>query len=233
MADILIIDNSRKVWEMLSYGLRIREGHQTIQAQGGQTGFQLAVKENPALILLDDGIDGMEELALCQQLRNAGYAAPIIVFLSLANRAAANFLEKYGCTRIMKPFEIREVLGRVHTTLRAPAPIDPLFVVRRDRQEFFQGRIVIDHNQRTILKDGQPMELSQRDYELISYLSGSPGCTFSREQLLHNVWCYKDYLGDMRAVDVAIQRIRSKLEDDPGKPQIIQTKRGVGYYWGL
>jgi len=233
MGKVLIIEASNKVQEMLAYGLRIQEGHQVFLAQNCQNGLQLVIEEEPDLILLDDEAKETEELPFYQQLRRDGYTDPIILFLRRSNRVTANTLKKYNCDHIFKPYTIQNVLGRVHIAMRGLATVDPTFVIRRDRQEFCDGKIVIDHGKRIVLKNSQPLTLTLREYELVCFLAGSPRSVFTREQLMFNVWCYKDYVGDVRAVDVAIRRIRKKLEDDAAKPKIIQTMRGVGYYWGV
>ena len=78
-------------------------------------------------------------------------------------------------------------------------------------------------------KDGKPLDLTQREYELLRFLAARPGKVFSREALMENVWNYEGYVGDVRAVDVAVRRLREKVEDDPAQPQIIVTRRGQGY----
>ena len=78
-------------------------------------------------------------------------------------------------------------------------------------------------------KDGAPLDLTQREYELLKFLASNPGKVFSREALMENVWNYEGYVGDVRAVDVAVRRLREKVEDDPASPQFVVTRRGLGY----
>ena len=84
----------------------------------------------------------------------------------------------------------------------------------------------------TVFKDRKPLDLTQREYELIRFLASQPGKVFSREALMEHVWNYEGYVGDVRAVDVAVRRLREKLEDDPAAPKFILTKRGMGYLFG-
>ena len=93
-------------------------------------------------------------------------------------------------------------------------------------------RVQADEERATIYKDGVPLDLTQREYDLIRFLAARPGKVFSREALMEHVWNYEGYVGDVRAVDVAIRRLREKLEDDPASPVFIKTKRGMGYYFG-
>ncbi len=81
-------------------------------------------------------------------------------------------------------------------------------------------------------KDGRALELTQREYDLIRFLASQPGKVFSREALMEHVWNYEGYVGDVRAVDVAVRRLREKIEDDPASPKFILTKRGMGYLFG-
>ena len=90
--------------------------------------------------------------------------------------------------------------------------------------------IVIDRTRRAVYKNGQELELTQREYELIKFMAEDPGRVMSREELMGSVWQY-DYFGDLRAVDVAVRRLREKLEDNPSEPVYVMTKRGAGYYF--
>ena len=91
------------------------------------------------------------------------------------------------------------------------------------------GRISIDTELLMAYKDNLPLDLTQREYELLKFLASNPGKVFSREALMENVWNYEGYVGDVRAVDVAVRRLREKVEDDPASPQFVVTRRGLGY----
>ena len=93
------------------------------------------------------------------------------------------------------------------------------------------GRIRLDSETSTCYKDDVPLDLSQREYELISFLCSNPDKVFSREALMEHVWNYAGYVGDVRGVDVAVRRLREKLEDDPANPRFVVTRRGLGYYF--
>ena len=93
-------------------------------------------------------------------------------------------------------------------------------------------RMRVDEERATIYKDGIPLDLTQREYDLIRFLAAQPGKIYSREALMEHVWNYEGYVGDVRAVDVAIRRLREKIEDDPANPAFIKTKRGMGYFFG-
>ena len=92
-----------------------------------------------------------------------------------------------------------------------------------------QGRISIDTELLVAYKDGRTLDLTQREYELLKFLAAQPGKVFSREALMEHVWNYEGYVGDVRAVDVAVRRLRDKVEDDPASPAFIVPRRGLGY----
>ena len=133
---------------------------------------------------------------------------------------------------ITKPFSMRELLARVNANIRrsAMAPADADDEPSKETQ-IILGRVVVDCERAQIKKDDVTLELSQREYDLICYLAAEPGKVISREELMEHVWNYDGYMGDVRAVDVAVRRLREKLEDDPANPTFLLTKRGKGYYF--
>ena len=130
---------------------------------------------------------------------------------------------------VTKPFGVRELMARVKANLRKS-------VVREETPEQAPagkgnfGKLDINPDRYEVRKDGRIIDLTVREFELLKYLSAQKGQVFSRETLLEKVWGY-EYFGDVRTVDVTIRRLREKIEDDPGKPVYILTKRGVGYYF--
>ena len=133
---------------------------------------------------------------------------------------------------ITKPFSMRELLARVKANIRrigmaaAPAPA-------QESHRLELGRITVDEQAMTVSKDGSVLELSQREYELVRTLAAHRGQVLSREALMEQVWNYEGYVGDVRAVDVAVRRLREKIEDDPADPKFIVTRRGLGYIFGM
>ena len=127
---------------------------------------------------------------------------------------------------ITKPFSMRELLARVKANIRRTdmGRADTPAAARLDL-----GRICVDTQTMMVYKDGESLELTQREYELVRLLASHRGQVFSREALMEQVWNYEGYVGDVRAVDVAIRRLREKLEDDPAEPKFVVTRRGLGY----
>ena len=229
---VLIIEDEQNIVDILSFNLG-REGYDTLEALDGPTGLQLALEQNPDLILLDLMLPGMDGFEVCRRIREAGSSVPIVMLTAREEEDdKVRGLELGADDYITKPFKNRELIARVKANIRrvdmTPAPAAPA----ASAAPAGAGRVTVDEERATIYKDGRPLDLTQREYDLIRYLAARPGKVFSREALMEHVWNYEGYVGDVRAVDVAVRRLREKLEDDPANPQFIKTKRGMGYYFG-
>ena len=132
---------------------------------------------------------------------------------------------------ITKPFSMRELLARVKANIRRSEMVAAGPAAQAAGQRVELGRISIDTELMVAYKDGRALELTQREYELLKFLGSQRGKVFSREALMEHVWNYEGYVGDVRAVDVAVRRLREKIEDDPASPQFIDTRRGMGYFF--
>jgi len=225
---ILIIEDEKNIVDILNYNL-MRENYATIEAYDGKTGLQLALEQDPDLILLDLMLPKMNGFDVCRALRQAGRSTPVIMLTAREEESDKVLgLELGADDYITKPFSMRELLARVKANIRRSSMAELTAAPATGvRLEF--GRLSIDIELLMVYKDGQALELSQREYELIRYLAGNPGKAFSREALMEHVWNYEGYVGDVRAVDVAVRRLREKLEDDPADPRFIITRRGLGY----
>ena len=228
---VLIVEDEQNIVDILSFNLE-REGYNTLEAYDGNTGLQLALEQNPDLVLLDLMLPGMDGFEVCRRIRAAGSAVPILMLTAREEETDKVLgLELGADDYITKPFGMRELLARVKANIRrsamAPAPAEPVQPAASSRLEL--GRVAVDQEKATVYKDGAPLELTQREYDLICYLASQPGKVFSRESLMEHVWNYEGYVGDVRAVDVAVRRLREKIEDDPASPKFIVTKRGMGY----
>ena len=231
---ILIVEDEQNIVDILSFNLS-REGYDTLEAYDGPTGLQLALESNPDLILLDLMLPGMNGFDVCRKVREAGSSTPIIMLTAREEETDKVLgLELGADDYITKPFSMRELLARVKANIRRvsmmPAPAAPAEPPAKDLVRL--GRVTIDREKATIFKDGRPLDLTQREYDLICFLASQPGKVFSREALMEHVWNYEGYVGDVRAVDVAVRRLREKIEDDPAAPKFIVTKRGMGYLFG-
>lgn len=226
---VLIVEDEQNIVDILSFNLE-REGYDTLEAYDGNTGLQLALEQNPDLVLLDLMLPGMDGFEVCRRIRETGSAVPILMLTAREEEADKVLgLELGADDYITKPFGMRELLARVKANIRrtamqesAPHPSTGLLEL---------GRIALDPDRMAVTKDGKPLELTQREYEIIKLMASAPGKVFSREALMEQVWNYDGYVGDVRAVDVAVRRLREKIEDDPAEPKFIVTRRGLGYYF--
>ncbi len=230
---ILIVEDEQNIVDILSFNLS-REGYDTLEAYDGPTGLQLALENDPDLILLDLMLPGMNGFDVCRKIRESGSSIPILMLTAREEEADKVLgLELGADDYITKPFSMRELLARVKANIRRVAMAVPAAAPAPAAEGLVQrGRVTIDRDRATISKDGRALDLTQREYDLICYLAAQPGKVFSREALMEHVWNYEGYVGDVRAVDVAVRRLREKIEDDPASPRFIVTKRGMGYYFG-
>lgn len=226
---VLIVDDEKSIVDILKFNLEKSE-YSTICAYDGREGLALAKEKNPDLILLDVMLPYIDGFEVCKTLRSEGINIPIIMITAREEETDKVFgLELGADDYITKPFSIRELLARVNTNMRrvATTEVPPV----EDTGETIRFKeIVIDFERHTVFKCGKALELTSREYELIKFLAAIPGKVVSREELMTGVWQY-DYFGDLRAVDVAVRRLREKLEDNPAEPIYVMTKRGVGYYF--
>ena len=232
---VLIVEDETSIVDILTFNLT-KEGYETLEAYDGATGLQLAREQDPELILLDLMLPRMNGFDVCRSLREGGSATPVIMLTAREEETDKVLgLELGADDYITKPFSMRELLARVKANIRrnemvsaAAAGAPP---AGGNRLEL--GRIVIDLDLMVAYKDGKTLELTQREYELLKYLASEPGKVSSREALMEHVWNYEGYVGDVRAVDVAVRRLREKVEDDPAQPQFIVTRRGLGYLFSV
>ena len=229
---VLIVEDEQSIVDILSFNLT-KEGYDTIEALDGPTGLQLALEQNPDLVLLDLMLPGMSGFDVCRQIRQAGSTVPIVMLTAREEEDdKVRGLELGADDYITKPFKNRELMARVKANIRRMS-MAPAAAPAKGQPSLPLGtRMQVDEDRATIYKDGAALDLTQREYDLIRFLAARPGKIFSREALMEHVWNYEGYVGDVRAVDVAVRRLREKIEDDPASPVFIKTKRGMGYYFG-
>ncbi len=223
---ILIVEDEQNIVDILAFNLQ-RDGYETMEAMDGALGLELALSNDPDLILLDLMLPRMDGFEVCRRLREAGRTTPVIMLTAREEETDKVLgLELGADDYITKPFSMRELLARIKANIRRS---DITAAAAPAARPMEVGRISVDTQAMMVYKDGKPLELTQREYELVRVLSAQRGQVFSRETLMEQVWNYEGYVGDVRAVDVAVRRLREKLEDDPAEPQFIVTRRGAGY----
>ena len=230
---VLIVEDEKNIVDILRFNLQ-RAGYQTLEAYDGESGLQLALEQDPDLILLDLMLPKMNGFDVCRSVRDAGRATPIIMLTAREEETDKVLgLELGADDYITKPFSMRELLARVKANIRRSGMIPAVQPASGSGERLELGRISIDTELLVAYKDGKGLDLTQREYELLKFLGSQPGKVFSREALMEHVWNYEGYVGDVRAVDVAVRRLREKVEDDPAAPQFIVTRRGMGYLFNL
>ena len=223
---ILIVDDEKHIVDILKFNLN-KESFDTLEAYDGKTALEIAEREKPDLIILDVMLPEIDGFTVCRKLRQT-MQTPILMLTAREEEVDKVLgLELGADDYITKPFSPRELMARVKANLRRvmdeSIPTQKSEVIR-------YGDLEIDVNRYEVRRDGIPIELTLREFELVKFLGMQKGQIFSRENLLEKV-CGYEYFGDVRTVDVTVRRLREKLERDASKPFYILTKRGVGYYF--
>ncbi|MBE0228970.1 response regulator [Thermoanaerobacterium thermosaccharolyticum] len=222
---ILIIDDEKPIVEILKYNLE-KNGYSTIEAYDGEEGLKLAQEKNPDLILLDVMLPKMDGFTVLRILRQT-MTTPILMLTAKEEEVDKVLgLELGADDYVTKPFSMRELIARVKANLRRSGINNGEGM----SNVISVSNLSIDLSKYKVEKNGKPIELTSREFDLLKFLVANRGLIFSREMLLEKVWGY-EYFGDVRTVDVTIRRLREKIEDDPANPRYIHTKRGVGYYF--
>ena len=223
MTRILLVDDEPLITDSLSYSLR-KEGFDVKAVGDGVLALQEAQEYQPDLVVLDVMLPGMSGLEVCQRLR-ARSTTPVIMLTARGEEIDRVLgLEVGADDYLPKPFSFRELLARIRSILRR---------VELDRQAsqlqpVNLGRLSLDPVARRVYKADRELQLSAREFDLLSTLMRSAGRAISREELLAEVWG-DDWIGDQRTLDVHVRWLRLKIEEDPATPLYIQTVRGHGY----
>ncbi len=225
---ILVVDDEKLLIKGIKFNLE-NEGYTVDVGCDGEDAVNMARTGNYDLILLDLMMPRKDGLQACQEIREFS-AVPIIMLTARGERADLLLgFESGADDYVTKPFDILELKARIRALLRRASLSAPT-AEGRGAGILEHGPIRLDEARRAAWRDGVPVELTMKEFDLILFLMKNPGKVYSREALLDLVWDY-DYQGDTRTVDVHIRRLREKLERDPAHPRHIATKWGVGYYF--
>ncbi len=223
---ILVVDDERPIADILKFNLE-KEGYEVILAFDGIEAVELAYSEQPDLILLDLMLPGKDGMDVCREVR-AKLQTPIIMLTAKDGEIDKVLGLEFGADDyVTKPFSTRELLARVKAQMRRqqkPVTLEG----PEERQGISLFELFIDTDTYMASKNGEPLDLTHREFELVHYLVKNAGKVMTREHLLQAVWGF-EYFGDVRTVDVTIRRLREKIEKDPSKPEYILTRRGLGY----
>lgn len=220
---ILIVDDEEHIRELLKFNLE-KSGYTVYMAVNGVEGLKLAREKQVDLILLDLMLPGMDGFEVCKEIRKDNIISNVPIIMLTAKSEEIDKilgLELGADDYITKPFSIRELSARIKALLRRSN-------VKYDNDVLKFGNIVLNLQTREVLKNGEKLEFTLKEFEVLKLLIQNKGKILTREILLDKIWGY-EYVGETRTVDVHIRHIRKKVEEDDKNPLYIQTIRGVGY----
>ena len=222
---ILVVDDERLLVKGIKFNLE-NEGYQVECAYDGAAAVELAREGQFDLIILDLMMPEIDGLEACMRIREFSNVPVIMLTARSEDTDKIIGFECGADDYITKPFNILELKARIRAMLRRASAGGQ----GRAAKCIAAGDLTLDTEQRGAIRDGQVVELTAKEYDLIELLMKNPRRVYSRENLMNVVWGYS-YTGDYRTVDVHIRRLREKLEENPAEPDHIMTKWGVGYYF--
>ena len=224
MPKILVVDDEKVLVKGIKFNLE-NEGYQVEVGYDGEQAVELARNGGFDLIILDLMMPKIDGLQACMRIREFSNVPVIMLTARSEDTDKIIGFECGADDYITKPFNILELKARIRAMLRRSGTAH-----QKDKASRLQtGHIALDTDERSASKDGQAVDLTAKEFDLMELLMRNPGRVYSRENLLNIVWGY-EYAGEYRTVDVHIRRLREKLELDPANPEYILTKWGVGYY---
>ena len=231
---LLVVEDEHSISDIIVFNAEMA-GYECDIAYDGEVGLKKAKSGDYDLILLDVMLPKINGFEICKLLRKEGISTPIIMVTARAEEVDKVFGLELGADDYMiKPFGVKELLARIKANIRRSendlgnaAPSDQ----GQNTANIIQIQsLTIDDSKRKVEKNGDIIDLSKIEYDLLLFFVKNPGKIFSRESLLTSVWKYDDLYGDGRTVDTTIRRLRMKIEDDPSNPQFIQTRHKAGWY---
>ncbi|MGG7176066.1 winged helix-turn-helix domain-containing protein [Clostridium paraputrificum] len=227
MADekVLIVDDEEHIIELLKFNLG-NVGYRIFTANNGLDALKVAKEIKPDLVLLDLMLPGMDGFDVCKEIkRNKDTSKAAIIMLTAKGEELDKVLGlELGADDYMtKPFSIRELLARVKAVLRRSSGND-----ETEGESYESGILKVDFERHEVIINGEKIDITLKEFELLEILIRNKGKILQRETLLDKVWGY-EYIGETRTVDVHIRYLRKKIEEDDKNPKFIETIRGVGY----
>ena len=221
---ILVVDDEKTLVKGMKFNLE-NEGYEVECAYDGAAALELAREGRFDLLILDVMMPEMDGIEACMKIRE--FSNVPIIMLTAKSEDADKLMgfESGADDYLTKPFNILELKARVRALLRRAAGVQ-----RSQGSLLTVGKITLNTEERVAIRDGETVDLTAKEYDLIELLMRNPRRVYSRENLMNVVWGYT-YAGDYRTVDVHVRRLREKLEENPAEPDHIMTKWGVGYYF--
>jgi two-component system alkaline phosphatase synthesis response regulator PhoP len=223
MSRVLVVEDDEAMAVALQDGFTY-EGHEVVRASDGEEGLRIAREEAPEIMILDVMLPKLTGLEVCKRLRGEGSTLPIIMLTARGQEIDKVLGLKLGADDyVTKPFSFMELMARVEAVLRRSQP-DGL----EHRSVHQVGRVTVDLNRHEACRDGEPLDLTPREFRLLGYFIEHTGKVVSREELLDAVWGY-DAIPFTRTVDTHIAKLRKKIETDPSNPEHLITVHRMGY----
>ncbi|MET3682621.1 two-component system alkaline phosphatase synthesis response regulator PhoP [Alkalibacillus flavidus] len=220
---LLIVDDELSITTLIDHHAT-EEGFQTTVVHDGQAALDSLKHNTFDLVVLDLMLPEVDGVQVCQKMRAEQYQTPVIMLTAKGEEEDKIAGLNVGADDYMtKPFSPKELMARIHAVLRRFTSSQP-----SSDDTIKLHDVTIDEDYYQVYKQGEPVSFTQKEFELLLYLAKQPGKPVSRDVLLKDIWDF-DYMGDTRMVDVHISHLRDKLEDNPKKPTLIKTVRGVGY----
>lgn len=225
---VLVVDDEQSIVTLLQYNLQ-QAGFDCITAMDGLSGMELAISERPDIMVLDLMLPKMDGIEVCKQLRQQKVMIPILMLTAKDDEFDKVLgLELGADDYLTKPFSPREVVARVKAILRRSQQTNESEQNESDEKQIVISDLLIKPEHYEAFFNGELLELTPKEFELLLYLAMHKGRVLTRDQLLSAVWNY-DFAGDTRIVDVHISHLRDKIEKNTKKPAYIKTLRGLGY----
>ncbi len=222
---ILVVDDEKLLVKGIKFNLE-NDGYEVATAYDGEEAVALARDGDFDLIILDIMMPKLNGLDACMQIREFSNVPIIMLTAKSEDMDKLIGFENGTDDYITKPFNILELKARIRALLRRTVPPED----KENANRIVIGDITLDTGERNAYKNGRPVELTAREFDLMELLMRHPGHVYSRENLLDILWG-SEYQGEIRSVDVHMRRLREKLEEVPAHPEYILTKWGVGYYF--
>ena len=226
MKRVLVVEDETSIREMIALNLRMN-GMEAVEADSAERALELLRTQAPCdAALLDVMLPGMNGFSLCENIRRTDSAIGIIIVSAKSQESDKIKGLSIGADDYMtKPFSVSELVARVEALCRRVNRAAP-----EEGAKLVSGEFTLDENSRVLLKDDQPIELTQVEFQIMELFFKNPGTALVREKILKGVWG-ENYYGDVKIVDVNIRRLRMKIEDEPSNPKHILTVWGYGYRW--
>jgi two-component system, OmpR family, KDP operon response regulator KdpE len=217
---IVIVDDEAPIRRMLRIALK-SEGYEVIEAERGASGLVAVARQQPDLVVLDLGLPDMDGHQVLEELRSWSKVPVIVLSVRNGDAEKVRALDAGAQDYVTKPFSVEEFLARIRANLRDHIKSDSPVMLD-------DGHLLIDLGKRWVSLDGNKVELTPKEYAVISRLAQSPNCVITQTQLLQEIWG-KAHKQDSHYLRIIISHLRQKIGDDPAEPHYIRTEAGVGY----